>query len=169
VSDVFADTHYWIAIINPHDQLHSRAVTVSQSLGTVQLVTTDDVLVEVLNFFAGYGALMRSNAAQAMHSILQNANVEMLSVERDDFSSGLTLYESRLEHRHERDARKGHHPSFEPRQALRPGRLHHLALIGEHLSRAGESLQNEIPCNTVYPPRTTSTESQQDSKPALFC
>jgi uncharacterized protein len=97
VSDVFADTHYWIAIINPHDQWHRRAVTVSQSLGTVQLVTTDDVLVEVLNFFAGYGALMRSNAAQAMHSILQNANVETLSVERDDFSSGLTLYESRLD------------------------------------------------------------------------
>ena len=97
MSDVFADTHYWIAIINPHDQWHRRAVTVSQSLGTVQLVTTDDVLVEVLNFFAGYGALMRSNAAQAVHSILQNANVEMLSVERDDFSSGLTLYESRLD------------------------------------------------------------------------
>ena len=97
MSDVFADTHYWIAIINPHDQWHRRAVTVSQSLGTVQLVTTDDVLVEVLNFFAGYGALMRSNAAQAMHSILQNANVETLSVERDDFSSGLTLYESRLD------------------------------------------------------------------------
>ena len=94
MSDVFADTHYWIAIINPHDQWHRRAVTVSQSLGTVQLVTTDDVLVEVLNFFAGYGALMRSNAAQAMHSILQNANVETLSVERDDFSSGLTLYKS---------------------------------------------------------------------------
>ena len=97
MSDVFADTHYWIAIINPHDQWHRRAVTVSQSLGTVQLVTTDDVLVEVLNFFAGYDALMRSNAAQAVHSILQNANVEMLSVERDDFSSGLTLYESRLD------------------------------------------------------------------------
>ena len=97
MSNVFADTHYWIAIINPHDQWHSRAVTVSQSLGTVQLVTTDDVLVEVLNFFAGYGALMRSNAAQAVHSILQNANVETLSVERDDFSSGLTLYESRLD------------------------------------------------------------------------
>ena len=69
MSEVFADTQYWIAIINPHDQWHQRAVTVSQSLGTVQFVTTDDMLVEVLNFFAGYSVHMTSNrgASGAFH------------------------------------------------------------------------------------------------------
>ncbi len=97
MSEVFADTQYWIAIINPHDQWHQRAVTVSQTLGPVQLVTTDDMLVEVLNFFAGYGAPMRQTAAHAVRSILQNANVEVLSILPIDFALGLALYESRLD------------------------------------------------------------------------
>lgn len=97
MSEVFADTQYWIAIINPHDQWHQRAVTVSQSLGTRRLVTTEDLLVEVLNFFAGYGVQMRQTAAQAVRSILHNANVEVLSILPDDLSLGLALYESRLD------------------------------------------------------------------------
>ena len=97
MSEVFADTQYWIAIINPHDQWHRRAVTVSQSLGRRRLVTTDDMLVEVLNFFAGYGVQMRQIAAQSVRSILHNANVEVLSILPDDFSLGLALYESRLD------------------------------------------------------------------------
>ncbi len=97
MSEVFADIQYWIAIINPHDQWHQRAVAVSQTVSTAQLVTTDDILVEVLNFFAGYGVRMRQTAAQVVRSILQNANVEVISILPDDFSLGLALCEARLD------------------------------------------------------------------------
>ena len=92
---VFADTHYWIATINPRDQWHERAMEVSQSFGPIRLVTTDDVLVEVLNFFAGRGEAMRRNALRTVRSILGNPDVETRYIEKDDFLDGLQSYESR--------------------------------------------------------------------------
>lgn len=114
-------------------------MAVNQSLGAVQLVTTDDVLVEVLNFFAEYGEYMRHTAAQAVRSILHNANVETFSVERDDFLFGLTLYEDRLDKGYSltdcssmnamRTRHTRCHRSFDPRQTLRTSRIHHLIVI----------------------------------------
>lgn len=94
---IFADTFYWIALIDPHDQWHARAVAVSRTLGQHRLVTSDDVLVEVLNFFAGYGARLRANAAQAVQSALANPGVETVVVTQQDFLAGLNLYENRLD------------------------------------------------------------------------
>jgi predicted nucleic acid-binding protein len=48
---VFADASYWIALINPKDQWRGRAVEVSRSLGATLLLTTDEVLIEVFNYF----------------------------------------------------------------------------------------------------------------------
>ncbi len=45
---VFADTGYWAALLNPHDQLHPRATEVSQSLQQARCVTTEMVLTELL-------------------------------------------------------------------------------------------------------------------------
>jgi len=89
VRAVFADTHYWIATINPHDQWNRRAIEVSQTLPTARLITTDDVLVEVLNFFAGQGEFMRSNAARAVRTILESAEVQVTTVDRSAFLQGL--------------------------------------------------------------------------------
>ena len=49
---IFADTCYWIALLNPQDSLHLEAMTLTSKLGKVQVITTDEVLVEVLNFFS---------------------------------------------------------------------------------------------------------------------
>jgi predicted nucleic acid-binding protein len=95
VRTVFADTHYWIATINPKDQWNQRAIEVSQTLPPVRLVTTDDVLAEVLNFFSGQGELMRSNAARAVRSVLDNAEVQVVTVDLAAFLAGLELYDSR--------------------------------------------------------------------------
>jgi len=46
---VFADTFYWIALLNPNDEAHARAATVSKDLISVRIVTTDEVLTEFLN------------------------------------------------------------------------------------------------------------------------
>lgn len=51
---VFADTAYWIAIINRKDQWSGSATTAKKQLGRqVRLVTTDEVLAEVLAAFSG--------------------------------------------------------------------------------------------------------------------
>lgn len=41
---IFADTVYWVALAHRKDQWHPRAVQVSQQLGSVTLVATDEFL-----------------------------------------------------------------------------------------------------------------------------
>ncbi len=41
---VFADTYYWIAILNDRDQGHAAATAISQTFGPTSIVTTHEVL-----------------------------------------------------------------------------------------------------------------------------
>jgi uncharacterized protein len=56
---VFADAFYWIASINPGDDWHSRVKSLADAMSQVQIVTTDEVLTEVLTFYATRGVVMR--------------------------------------------------------------------------------------------------------------
>ena len=47
---VFADTFYWIALLNPKDQAHARAVSVSKSLGTAGIMTSEEVLTAMASY-----------------------------------------------------------------------------------------------------------------------
>ena len=47
----FADTHYYLALLNPRDADHAKAVAVSAALGG-RIVTTEHVLVEVADALA---------------------------------------------------------------------------------------------------------------------
>jgi len=91
---LFADTFYWAALLNPKDQWHQEVRRFNQTLGTVQLVTTDEVLTEFLNFFSGFEPPIKQGAAQRTELILQNAMVQVIPQSRDTFSSGLRLYKS---------------------------------------------------------------------------
>lgn len=95
MSTVFADTLYWIALINSRDQWHERAVSIKTALADSSLVTTDSVLTEVANFFAEYGEVMRRKVALAIRTILSDEQVEVFSETRQTFLDGLTMYESR--------------------------------------------------------------------------
>jgi predicted nucleic acid-binding protein len=92
---VFADTLYWIALINSRDQWHQRAISVNADLTKARLITTDSVLTELANFFAEYGVIMRRKVALGIRAILDDEQVEVLSETRQTFLEGLTLYESR--------------------------------------------------------------------------
>ena len=45
---VFADSGYWIALVNPRDNLHQKAHAVLRDLRPAQIVTTEMVLTEFL-------------------------------------------------------------------------------------------------------------------------
>ncbi|HJU09546.1 MAG TPA: hypothetical protein VJ728_01650 [Candidatus Binataceae bacterium] len=60
---LFVDTGYYVAVLNPQDDLHDRAISVSRSLHDCIFVTTEMVLTELLNFFAERGAAARQLAA----------------------------------------------------------------------------------------------------------
>ena len=91
---VFADAHYWIAIVNPNDSWAEAAKKVRSSLGEIFIVTTDGVLTEFLAALSK-GEHMRKQAAKMVRVILDNPNVRVIPQTRDSFLKGLTLYENR--------------------------------------------------------------------------
>lgn len=48
MKSIFVDTNFWVAIINPKDQWHQRAVEKDSDLRPADRVTSELVLVEVL-------------------------------------------------------------------------------------------------------------------------
>lgn len=92
---VFADTVYWIAVVVPGDQWSDRASRAREALGSVRLVTTDEVLTEFLAALSGFGEGIRRQAARMVRAVMSDANVEVIPQSRDSFLRGLALYEQR--------------------------------------------------------------------------
>jgi predicted nucleic acid-binding protein len=63
MKSVFMDTLYLVARLNPRDQWHERAHLLSTEFSDARLVTTESILLEVLNFFAAYRSEMRQTVA----------------------------------------------------------------------------------------------------------
>jgi predicted nucleic acid-binding protein len=97
VKVVFADTVYWVALINPKDQWRDAALSAKALLHDVRLVTTDVVLIEVLNFFAEHGEEARPRAASTAEAILTNPDTEVARNTYESFLSGLAFYKARAD------------------------------------------------------------------------
>jgi predicted nucleic acid-binding protein len=92
---LFADTFYWVALLNARDPYHARVASFSLALGAARLVTTDEVLTEVLNWFSRAGPLWRGKAAIMVHNLRGNPTADVLPQTRADFDAALALYEAR--------------------------------------------------------------------------
>ena len=75
----FADTVYWLALTNRHDQYHEKAVKVSAILGQSGLVTTEAVLTEFLNALAEAGPHIRAAGIAMVEAIQRNTLVTVIS------------------------------------------------------------------------------------------
>lgn len=95
--NVFADSNYWVATINERDRYYSAAQVARASLGDVILVTTDEILVEVLNYFADRGEHLRRFASESVARVQENPNVEVLPQTRESLRKGIGLYCSRAD------------------------------------------------------------------------
>lgn len=92
---IFVDTHYWIAIISPVDQWRSRALAASKLLGSAILVTSDEVLTEILNYFSKARTELRMRAVEEVRTILLNQTIEVVSCSHIGFLNAIELYEAR--------------------------------------------------------------------------
>ena len=95
MNPVFADTQFWVALINPHDQWHERALEVESNLVDPFYVTTDSVLTEILTFFCEYGTEARLKASATVELILGESTAEVIPTTREVFLNGLALYKAR--------------------------------------------------------------------------
>lgn len=93
--EVFADTFFWIALLNPADKWHQEAQSFSQTNPAISIITSDAVLIETLNYFAEAGERMRRAAAELCDQALVHPHTIVLPQTRQTFGSGLDFYKAR--------------------------------------------------------------------------
>jgi predicted nucleic acid-binding protein len=99
MTSVFADAGYWIALLNPTDALHERAVQVSASLGQTRILTSELVLTEVLNACARKGDVPRRMACVLIDELRSDPDYEIVPMTSSAFRQALERYRSRTDKR----------------------------------------------------------------------
>lgn len=94
---IFADTSYWIALLNPRDELHLKAVAAAQKCSENQVVTSEMVLVEFLNGFSDRGPRLRAAASKAVKTLQSSPDVSVIPQTSDQFERALSRYEDRVD------------------------------------------------------------------------
>jgi uncharacterized protein len=94
---VFVDTAYFVARFNHRDRLHQQARQLELQIVNFQLLTTEIVLIEFLNYFSDFGSYSRSAVAGITQDLLNNPNVMIIWQTQELFSAGLSLYANRLD------------------------------------------------------------------------
>jgi predicted nucleic acid-binding protein len=95
--EVFADTGYWIALLNERDSLHSQARELSSRLSDSITVTTEMVLTELLNHTSREGSRARRLAADTVLGLIAHPKVEVVPQTSDQFQAALERYLRRLD------------------------------------------------------------------------
>ena len=96
---LFAVSGYWIAIMYPGDQLHRRARQMAADLASVQIVTTQMVLTEALNFMSDLGEFRRRFASEMVQHLQNDPNVEIILQTDAQFRDAVERYAARSDQR----------------------------------------------------------------------
>lgn len=79
---VLIDTGYFVALLDPRDNLNGRAVQLAKELEAdgAAMVTTDAVMLEVGNYFAR--SPLRAHASKLIRALREDGGWEIVPVER---------------------------------------------------------------------------------------
>jgi uncharacterized protein len=88
---VFADTFYFLALLNKHDQAHAKAVNLSALID--KLITTEWVLTELADGLAS--SRHRNMFAQTRQELLADADAQTIPFEKQLYDEGILLYDTR--------------------------------------------------------------------------
>lgn len=92
---VFADTGYWIVLLNPKNDLHQKARQLSINLISTPIVTSEMVFTELLNAFSGEGKSYRQKSVRFIKHAFTNAEIEVILQTDAIFHNALELYDQR--------------------------------------------------------------------------
>ncbi|MEX2261323.1 MAG: hypothetical protein WD696_05195 [Bryobacteraceae bacterium] len=87
---VFADAIYWIALLRK-DQWTEAASEARAQFGAIEVVTTEEVLGEVLDFCAEL-RFVRGRAAEMVGSVVDDPAVRVIGQSHEGFLEALELY-----------------------------------------------------------------------------
>jgi uncharacterized protein len=90
MKQIFADTSYWIGLVNPRDQIHQKVIKITQQLFSVRLLTTEMVLGELLNSFSD--TPFRRAVAGMVLKLRNDRNVRIVPQTSEQFESALRRY-----------------------------------------------------------------------------
>ena len=90
MKQIFADTSYWIGLVNPRDQIHQKVIKITQQLCSVRLLTTEMVLGELLNSFSD--SPFRRAVAGMVLKLRNDRNVRIVPQTSEQFESALRRY-----------------------------------------------------------------------------
>ena len=90
MKQIFADTGYWIGLVNPRDQIHQKVIKITQQLSSVRLLTTEMVLVELLNSFSD--SPFRRAVAGMVLKLRFDGNVRIVPQTSEQFERALRRY-----------------------------------------------------------------------------
>src|SRR5579862_3198140 len=97
MKEVFADSGYWIARFNPRDDLHNRALEAERMCVGAQVVTSDMVLGEFLNYCAGAPEHIRRLAHNHVKALRTNSLVIIVRQSRALFDGAFESYGSYID------------------------------------------------------------------------
>lgn len=97
MKSIFADTSFWIALINPDDGLHEIANRKAKDFENDRLFTSEMVFVEFLNYFSGSGRRMRGRVAGFVTEMKSNSRVRVEKQTSELFDAALEFYKRRLD------------------------------------------------------------------------
>ena len=95
---IFVDTSHLIASFHPRDSLHNKAKSVELDVRNVQLVTSDLVLVELLNYFCEFSQYYKRRIVRAVDTIIANPRYSIVECSQSFFLAGKEFYAARLDH-----------------------------------------------------------------------
>lgn len=96
---LFADSGYWVALIDNRDQLHSRARAASARLNDYEIVTTQMALVETLASQAGSGERARLAATRLVERLVGSPRVEVVPQTDAQFQAAFERFTARPDQR----------------------------------------------------------------------
>lgn len=76
--DLFVDTLYLVARLNPKDQWHKAALNIDPLLKSRHLITTETILIELLNYLAEFPSDMREAVARFVKSAVDGFLLEVV-------------------------------------------------------------------------------------------
>ncbi|VXD12692.1 conserved hypothetical protein [Planktothrix serta PCC 8927] len=94
---LFVDTFYWVALINVADSWHQSVRDYSRNLNNIQLVTTEEVLTETINFFASFPSPMKKAVFQLITQVIADQNIIVIPQSHESFIAGLELFSQRFD------------------------------------------------------------------------
>jgi len=94
---IFLDTSYLQALADERDDLHDKALPVSESNGVYLGVTTEMVLTELPNAFSNRGEYLGQVAIDIVEALRADPNIEIIPQTAEQFEKAMKFYQQRLD------------------------------------------------------------------------